>query len=216
MSQNLHLEQMRREYLLGGLRRKNLQDDPIVQFELWLKQALEAKLKDPTAMTVATVDLAGQPSQRMVLLKHLDAQGFVFFTNYQSKKAGDLAANPKISLHFPWHELERQVKIGGVVEKVSKAQTAKYFLSRPQQSQLAAWASKQSASISSRQLLLQQFKTMKQKFSEGQMPVPDFWGGYRVIPQVIEFWQGGSNRLHDRFEYTKQASGEWLIQRLAP
>lgn len=216
MSQTLHLEQIRRDYLLGGLRRENLQDDPIIQFEQWLKQAVDAKLKDPSAMTVATVDATGQPSQRMVLLKHLDAQGFVFFTNYQSKKANDLSVNPKVSLHFPWHELERQVKISGVVEKVSKAQTAKYFLSRPQESQLAAWASKQSASISSRQLLLQQFNAMKQKFSKGEMPVPDFWGGYRVIPHVIEFWQGGSNRLHDRFEYNKQASGEWLIQRLAP
>lgn len=216
MSQTLHLEQIRRDYLLGGLRRENLQDDPIIQFEQWLKQAVDAKLKDPSAMTVATVDATGQPSQRMVLLKHLDAQGFVFFTNYQSKKANDLSVNPKVSLHFPWHELERQVKISGVVEKVSKAQTAKYFLSRPQESQLAAWASKQSTSISSRQLLLQQFNAMKQKFSKGEMPVPDFWGGYRVIPHVIEFWQGGSNRLHDRFEYNKQASGEWLIQRLAP
>jgi pyridoxamine 5'-phosphate oxidase len=222
MNQEINLEDIRRDYLLGGLRRENLLDNPIKQFECWLQQAVDAQIKDPSAMTVATVNAKGQPSQRIVLLKHLDQRGFVFYTNYQSKKAADLAVNPNISLHFPWHMLERQVKICGRVEKVSKTETMQYFLSRPQESQLAAWASKQSRPVSSRQLLMQQFNAMKQKFSKGEIPVPDFWGGYRVIPHSIEFWQGGSNRLHDRFMYQRleqrqeQEAGEWSVERLAP
>jgi pyridoxamine 5'-phosphate oxidase len=211
----IDLEEMRRDYLQGGLHRKDLAEDPIVQFERWLQQSIDAEIPDPTAMTVATVNADGQPSQRIVLLKHLDERGFVFYTNYESHKAQDLAVNPKISLHFPWHVLERQVKICGVATKVSSAESLKYFASRPQESQLAAWASAQSRPVSSRQLLMQQFNAMKEKFKQGQIPLPIFWGGYRVEPKTIEFWQGGGNRLHDRFEYTRTTSG-WSIERLAP
>ncbi|MYM63082.1 pyridoxamine 5'-phosphate oxidase [Pseudomaricurvus sp. HS19] len=211
----MDLEQIRRDYLQGGLRRNDLADCPIQQFEKWLRQAIDAGLPDPTAMTVATVAPDGQPSQRIVLLKHVDTAGFVFFTNYGSHKAKDLEQNPLISLHFPWHPLERQVKICGRAQKVSTAESLKYFASRPKESQLAAWASAQSRPISSRQLLLQQFNAMKEKFSHGQIPLPDFWGGFRVVPSSIEFWQGGSNRLHDRFQYTRAGDG-WQIERLAP
>ena len=212
----MDLESIRREYLLGGLHRKHLDGDPIKQFNFWLRQAVDAKINDPTAMTVATVNAQGQPSQRIVLLKEVTEQGFVFYTNFGSKKAQDIAVNKHVSLHFPWHALERQVKITGVATKVSAAKAAKYFLSRPQESQLAAWASVQSAPISTRNLLLQQFHRMKEKFSHGAIPFPDFWGGFCVEPQSIEFWQGGDNRLHDRFQYTRQKSNEWMIERLAP
>lgn len=212
----MDLEDIRREYLQGGLHREDLADDPIVQFERWLKQTMDAGIQDPTAMTLATVDPFGQPTQRIVLLKHLDARGFVFFTNYESRKAGDIHHNPQVSLHFPWHWLERQVKIVGRAEKVPTTESLKYFLSRPRESQLAAWASAQSKPITSRQLLLQQFQAMKHKFSDGDIPLPDFWGGYRVVPRVIEFWQGGTSRLHDRFEYRRRDSGTWEIERLSP
>ncbi len=212
----MKLEDVRREYLRGGLKREDLAENPITQFEAWLKQAIDAGLQDPTAMTVATVNAEGQPSQRIVLLKQVNDKGFVFYTNYESRKAQDIEANPLVSLHFPWHLLERQVKICGRVEKVSSAESLKYFLSRPEESQLAAWASAQSRPVSSRQLLMQQFNAMKEKFSKGSIPLPDFWGGYRVVPTAIEFWQGGANRLHDRFEYQRQEDGGWEIERLAP
>ncbi len=212
----MKLEDVRREYLRGGLKREDLAENPITQFEAWLKQAIDAGLQDPTAMTVATVNAEGQPSQRIVLLKQVNDKGFVFYTNYESRKAQDIEANPLVSLHFPWHLLERQVKICGRVEKVSSAESLKYFLSRPEESQLAAWASAQSRPVSSRQLLMQQFNAMKEKFSKGSIPLPDFWGGYRVVPTAIEFWQGGANRLHDRFEYQRQEGGGWEIERLAP
>ncbi|GAA6167257.1 pyridoxamine 5'-phosphate oxidase [Sessilibacter corallicola] len=210
------LSGLRRDYTLGELKREELLSDPIEQFELWLKQVIDLGLKDPTAMTVATVDATGQPSQRIVLLKQLDARGFVFYTNYASKKAQDIGQNAKVSLHFPWHALERQVKVCGVAEKVSAAESLKYFSSRPEESQLAAWASHQSHPVESRTLLMSQFQRMKEKFKSGKIPLPDFWGGYRIIPTEIEFWQGGSHRLHDRFVYQKDDDGRWDIQRLAP
>jgi len=212
----MDIDQLRREYLQGGLQLSELAPNPIDQFQHWLKQAVDAQLRDPTAMTVATVSADGQPSQRIVLLKGVDDNGFVFYTNYGSKKATDIAANNKVSLHFPWHELERQVKVCGVAQKVSTAQSMKYFLSRPKESQLAAWASQQSRPISSRQLLMQQFQSMKDKFVKGDIPVPDFWGGFLIVPQQIEFWQGGANRLHDRFQYTANDANGWDIQQLAP
>lgn len=213
---DLHLEDYRREYLQGGLEREDLADDPLEQFSLWMKQVIAAGIPDPNAMTIATVDAGGQPSQRIVLLKHLDEKGFVFYTNLKSRKARELEHNPKVSLHFPWYFLERQVKVCGLAEKISTAETLKYFLSRPRDSQLAAWASQQSNPISSRALLLQQFEAMKNKFSKGEIPLPDFWGGFRVKPYQIEFWQGGANRLHDRFQYTREANDHWSIQRLEP
>ena len=212
----LDLESLRTEYTKGGLERENLHENPIEQFKRWMQQTIEAKIPDPNAMTVATVGPNGQPSQRIVLLKNLDEKGFVFYTNLKSRKAQDLLQNPKVSLHFPWYFLERQVKVCGVVEQLSTAEVLKYFVSRPRDSQLGAWASHQSRPISSRALLMQQFETMKNKFSKGEIPLPDFWGGFRVKPHQIEFWQGGAARLHDRFEYNLQADSSWTIKRLEP
>lgn len=213
---DLSLEDFRREFTQGGLRRESLASSPFEQFEVWMRQALASGISDPNAMTVATVDADGQPSQRIVLLKHADDRGFVFYTNLGSQKAQDLAHNPKISLHFPWHMLERQVKIRGVAEPLSATEVLSYFVSRPRESQLGAWASHQSQKISSRELLMQQFDAMKRKFARGDIPVPDFWGGYRVIPSYIEFWQGGAHRLHDRFLYSRGADNTWSIDRLEP
>ena len=212
----LDLESLRTEYTKGGLERENLHENPIEQFKRWMQQTIEAKIPDPNAMTVATVGPNGQPSQRIVLLKNLDEKGFVFYTNLKSRKAQDLLQNPKVSLHFPWYFLERQVKVCGVVEQLSTAEVLKYFVSRPRDSQLGAWASHQSRPISSRALLMQQFETMKNKFSKGEIPLPDFWGGFRVKPHQIEFWQGGAARLHVRFEYNLQADSSWTITRLEP
>jgi len=213
---SLDLASLRKEYTKGGLEREDLHENPIEQFNRWMQQTVDAQLPDPNAMTIATVDASGQPSQRIVLLKQLDDRGFVFFTNLNSHKAQDLKQNPKISLHFPWYFLERQVKVCGVAEQLSTAEVLKYFVTRPRDSQLGAWASQQSRPISSRALLLQQFESMKNKFAKGEIPVPDFWGGFRVKPHLIEFWQGGSARLHDRFQYRLQADSTWAIQRLEP
>ncbi|XOV78452.1 MAG: pyridoxamine 5'-phosphate oxidase [Aestuariibacter sp.] len=207
---------LRRDYILDTLDFDKLKPDPFEQFEIWLQDAIKAEIKDPTAMTVATVDATGQPSQRIVLLKDVSQSGFVFYTNLESRKANELNLNPRISLHFPWHVMERQVKVCGEATKVTTAEAAKYFLSRPKGSQLAAWASQQSKPISTRQMLMQKLDEVKQRFAEGEMSLPKFWGGYRVIPHEIEFWQGGKDRLHDRFVYQKQPNGDWQIQRLMP
>lgn len=212
----MDLESLRREYLKGGLHRKDLAADPFDQFDLWMQQAIELELTDANAMTVATVGADGQPSQRIVLLKHVDKSGFVFYTNYGSRKARELADNPKISLHFPWHTIERQVKVCGSATKISTAESLKYFLSRPQDSQVAALASRQSSVLSSRTVLMNQFESLKQKFQAGEIPLPDFWGGFRVEATEIEFWQGGAKRLHDRFRYRREADNTWQIDRLAP
>lgn len=210
------IEDIRREYSQGGLRRKDLNDDPIVQFNLWLEQAVAAKLTDPTAMTVATVDQNGMPFQRIVLLKSVDNDGFVFYTNLGSRKAQHIEHNNKVSLHFPWHPLERQVHITGVAEKLTPMENIKYFTSRPKESQLAAIASKQSSRISTRGVLEGKFLELKQKFAKGEIPVPSFWGGYRIRPETIEFWQGGEHRLHDRFLFSQDGQGHWEAERLAP
>lgn len=213
----IDIEKIRREYLAGGLRRGNLQADPVKQFSRWLQEACDSGLQDPTAMVLATVSESGEPSQRIVLLKHFDEEGFVFFTNYESQKAREIAGNNSVSLLFPWHYMDRQVKICGRASKVPASASLKYFASRPNDSQLAAWASQQSARVSSRQFLLQQFATMKAKFAEGKIPVPDFWGGYRVKASRYEFWQGGGKRLHDRFLYEhNNGAADWQISRLAP
>lgn len=212
----MDLESLRREYLYGGLRREGLADSPFEQFSRWMQQAIDLKIGDPTAMTIATVAENGQPSQRIVLLKQFDSDGFVFYTNYGSRKAEELATNARISLHFPWHAIDRQVKIGGVAKKIPTVESLKYFLSRPKGSQLAAIASAQSRVLSSRTLLMNQFESLKQKFKAGAVPFPDFWGGYRVEATEMEFWQGGADRLHDRFRYLLQANGSWKIDRLAP
>ena len=212
----MDLEALRREYMKGGLRRENLKDDPFDQFELWMQQVLELGIVDPTAMTIATVGADGQPSQRIVLLKHFDRKGFVFYTNYGSRKAQELEANARISLHFPWHTADRQVKICGQAARIPTKESLRYFLTRPRESQIAAIASRQSHVLTSRTLLLNQFESIKHKFRAGEIPLPDFWGGYRVVPQEIEFWRGGENRLHDRFRYSLQPDASWQIDRLAP
>jgi len=211
----MELDDIRREYTKGGLRRKDLLPNPIDQFDLWLKQAIDAKLTDPTAMTVATVDERGQPFQRIVLLKNVDDQGFVFYTNLGSRKSKQIENNARVSLHFPWHPIERQVHITGVAEKLSAVENMKYFSSRPKSSQIAAIASKQSSRISARGVLEGKFLELKQKFEAGEIPVPSFWGGYRIKPESIEFWQGGEHRLHDRFLFSKD-NDTWLVDRLAP
>jgi pyridoxamine 5'-phosphate oxidase len=210
------LSDFRKEYTAGRLTSDVLTEHPIDLFKIWLDDAINAKLPDPNAMTVATVDASGQPSQRIVLLKDLSNEGFVFYTNLGSRKAKDLANNAKISLHFPWYFLERQVRVNGVAKALSRAEVAKYFLSRPKDSQLGAWASQQSQPISTRELLVTQFAQMKEKFANGPVPLPDFWGGFRIEPHQIEFWQGGEHRLHDRFEYNIQNNGSWKTQRLMP
>ncbi|MCY9844133.1 pyridoxamine 5'-phosphate oxidase [Vibrio caribbeanicus] len=211
----MEIDDIRREYAKGGLRRKDLLQNPIDQFDLWLQQAIDANLSDPTAMTVATVDASGQPFQRIVLLKEVDYKGFVFFTNFGSRKAQQIANNGKVSLHFPWHSLERQVHITGVAEKLPMSENIKYFSSRPKGSQLAAIASKQSSRISARGVLEAKFLELKQKFDDGDIPVPSFWGGFRIKPESIEFWQGGEHRLHDRFLFSRD-NESWNIDRLAP
>jgi pyridoxamine 5'-phosphate oxidase len=211
----MSLEENRREYDYGKLSRESLLDNPFDQFTLWMNQAIEAGVQDPTAMSVATVSSEGKPWQRMVLLKGFDEQGFVFYTNLGSRKAKEIESNAQVSLHFPWLQLDRQVIVGGRAHRLSTAEVMKYFLSRPKGSQLAAWASKQSSRINSRQALETQFAQIKQKFAKGEIPLPDFWGGYLVVPEEIEFWQGGENRLHDRFCFTRDNDG-WTIARLSP
>jgi len=211
------LSQFRREYLKGGMKRVDLDTDPVLQFSSWFEQARKTEIADPTAMILATVGKSGQPSQRTVLLKYFDEKGFVFFTNFGSRKAAEIKENTKVSLLFVWLELERQVMVNGIAAKITTAESAKYFMSRPKESQMAAWVSSQSHPVSSRQLLLQKFQEMKHKIGEGKVPLPSFWGGYRVEPREIEFWQGRKNRLHDRFLYTKESgSGDWSVDRLAP
>ncbi|MFV0477903.1 MAG: pyridoxamine 5'-phosphate oxidase [Parahaliea sp.] len=206
----------RREYLAGGLDRDSLDDCPLQQFERWLAQAVEAGLRDPTAMVLSTIDSSGCPWQRIVLMKGMSQEGFVFYTNLGSNKAQDIAGEPRVSLLFPWNELERQVIIGGVARRLSLAESAHYFASRPRESQLAAWASRQSRPVSARTVLELQMRAMRAKFDRGEVPLPDFWGGYRVQPQRIEFWQGGAHRLHDRFRYERNTKGSWQIEQLQP
>jgi pyridoxamine 5'-phosphate oxidase len=206
---------MRRDFESEGLDREHLNDDPVAQFQAWFNDARSAGILEPNAMSLATTGSDQMPDLRTVLLKYFDSQGFVFYTNYGSRKARELDENPRAALLFPWIGLNRQVRIQGKVEKVSKAESLRYFASRPRGSQLGAWVSEQSKAITSRGLLEQKVAEMKRKFSSGEIPLPNFWGGYRVVPERIEFWQGRPSRLHDRFEYVREADG-WTIQRLQP
>ena len=207
---------LRRSATGFALDRDDLEDDPIVQFEDWFRYACETVALDPNAVALSTVDSEMRPSSRTVLLKSFDERGFVFYTNYDSKKAAQIEENPNVSLLFFWSEAARQVKIRGTAERIPTAESLAYFLSRPRGSQIGAWVSAQSSVISSRSLLENKFQEIKQKFRDKDVSLPSFWGGYRVVPDQIEFWQGRRNRLHDRFEYTKQDDGSWSIVRLAP
>lgn len=206
---------LRREYRIAPLHRADLDPDPFVQFDTWFKAALQVEAMDPNAMSIATVAADGQPSMRTVLLKYYGSDGFVFYTNLGSRKAQEIEGNSQVALLFYWHELHRQIKIHGRAERISAADTLAYFMRRPRDSQIGAWVSRQSSIISSRSVLENKFAEMKQKFGSGKVPLPSFWGGYRVIPTSIEFWQGRENRLHDRFLFTAEA-GRWSSARLAP
>lgn len=212
----MDISNLRREYRLSGISRTDLLPDPVAQFSHWFDQARDAGIDDPNAMILATVDGQGQPRQRTVLLKYYDNDGFVFFTNLESAKAKHIAENSKVCLLFPWLAFERQVIVDGIAERISTADSVRYFMSRPHDSQLAAWVSNQSQPLSSRQVLLQKFDEIKRKFAAGEVPMPSFWGGYRVRHHRLEFWQGREQRLHDRFEYTQASDARWHIERLAP
>lgn len=212
----MDVSDLRRSATGAGLEREHLDADPIVQFERWFSDACGPDRMDPNAMTLSTVDADKRPASRTVLLKYFDDRGFVFFTNLESRKASHIAANANVALLFFWRELGRQISIRGTAAKIPSAETLKYFATRPRGSQIGAWVSSQSSIISARSLLEAKFEELKQKFRDGDVPLPSFWGGYRVAPLEIEFWQGRENRLHDRFLYTRQDNDRWRIDRLAP
>lgn len=207
---------LRRSSTGPALEREDLHEDPTVQFERWFGEACGADRLDPNAMTLSTADAESRPASRTVLLKYFDERGFVFFTNLESRKAGHIAVNDNVALLFFWPELGRQVSIRGRAARLPTAETLKYFATRPRGSQIGAWVSSQSSVISTRSLLEAKFEELKQKFRDREVPLPSFWGGYRVTPLEIEFWQGRDNRLHDRFVYTRQDDDRWRIDRLAP
>ena len=210
------LSDLRREYSFRPLRRSDLDENPMRQFELWFNEALTVEAMDANAVSLATATSAGQPSLRTVLVKYYDENGFVFYTNMGSKKAIEIGDNPHVALLFYWHELHRQVKVTGRAERIGAAESVKYFRRRPRDSQIGAWVSQQSTALSSRAALEAKFKEAIQKFKDGEVPFPKFWGGYRVVPDTIEFWQGREKRLHDRFQYERNEAGEWHAERLAP
>jgi len=212
----MNVSALRRSATGFALDREDLADDPVIQFEEWFRYACETVPMDPNAVSLSTVDSQNKPSSRTVLLKYFDENGFVFFTNFESKKAEHIVANPNVALLFFWSDAARQVKIQGTAEKIPASETLKYFVSRPRGSQIGAWVSAQSSVISSRSLLEAKFQEIKRKFKNKDVPLPSFWGGYRVVPEEIEFWQGRRNRLHDRFQYTRRQDGGWDIERLAP
>ena len=211
-----HLSELREDYTQHALRSGDLAACPFAQFETWFADAERAQVTEPNAMCLATVSPEGQPSTRVVLLKGFSERGLVFYTNYQSRKAAELEANPRVSANFLWLPLQRQVNVSGRVERVSKSETLQYFTSRPLASRLGAWSSPQSQVIASRQILEDRLEQMKRQFADGEVPLPEHWGGYRIVPECFEFWQGGGGRLHDRFQYRRNAEGAWPVVRLAP
>jgi pyridoxamine 5'-phosphate oxidase len=206
----------RYEHAARGLRRRDLDPDPIKQFSNWFTAAIEAEIRDVNAMSLATAGRDAKPSVRVVLLKGFDQDGFVFFTNYESEKGVQLEANPYAALAFYWIELDRQIRIAGKTERTSRQESEGYFHSRPIGSQLGAWASRQSEVLDGRRVLDAHMVEMTERFGDNPIPLPPHWGGYRVKPDTMEFWQGRPNRLHDRFRYRRQTDGSWLIERLAP
>ncbi len=212
----MDLHELRQEYSLQAFDVADADPSPMEQFRIWFQEATEAELLEPNAMSVATVEASGQPCQRTVLLKYFDNDGFVFFTNYESRKGRQIDENPKVSAHFLWLPLQRQVEIHGIASKVSTAESLKYFARRPRDSQLGAWVSQQSQVISSRSLMEEKLAQLKRKFAAGEIPLPSFWGGYQIRPRRFEFWQGRPSRLHDRIEYLPDSDGRWYRQRLSP
>ena len=212
----MRFSDQRRQYTLGGLRRADLAEDPLEQFLAWQHQAIEAGLADPTACVLATLQPDQTMRQRMVLMKGVDARGLLFYTNYRSGKAAALAECDQASMLFPWNELDRQVSVSGAVERASDEESDAYFASRPRDSQLGAWASAQSQEIENREALMQQLADVSARFGEGEITRPSHWGGYRLIPVSWEFWQGGENRLHDRFRYLRNDDSSWQATRLQP
>ncbi len=207
---------MRKEYARASLREADVDPDPIRQFGAWFREAEAAAVPEPYAMTLATADGRGRPSARVVLMRGCDDRGFAFFTNYDSRKGRELVANPFAALVFFWHELERQVRVEGRVERTSEAESDAYFHARPPGARIGAWASLQSEVVPSREALEARMRGIERRFPEGDIPRPPHWGGYRVVPDVVEFWQGRPNRLHDRLRYRRGEGGGWLIERLSP
>jgi pyridoxamine 5'-phosphate oxidase len=215
----MQLADIRRDYARAGLRRADLNANPIAQFQSWFedaKSALEKKFLDVNAMTLATADKNGKPSARIVLLKGLDERGFIFYTNCKSRKGRELSQNPNAALTFFWAELERQVCVAGKIKKLSRAESEKYFQSRPRASQIAAWASGQSSVLKNREALEIKWSELEKKFPGEKIPLPPNWGGLVLRPERIEFWQGRPSRLHDRFQYSRQKNNSWKLERLAP
>jgi len=212
----MDIGELRKNYTKAELSEESIDKDPFKQFEIWFKQACDAEINEPNAMSLATSSKDLNVTVRTVLLKLFDKNGFVFFTNYESEKAKQINENPNVAVVFPWLILERQIIITGTASKVSTAESLKYFSTRPRGSQLGAWISQQSSVITSRSLLEMKLDEIKRKFMDGEIPLPSFWGGYRIVPKTIEFWQGRPNRLHDRIRYSLQNDGNWKIERLAP
>lgn len=211
----MNLADLRREYTVGGLRRADLNPNPVAQFQKWFDEALKAQLVEPSAMTLATVAQDGTPSSRIVLLKGAEERGFMFFTNYESRKGRELAGNSRAALTLFWPELEREICLVGTVTKTTRADSEKYFAMRPRGSQLGAWVSRQSTVVPDRAFLESRLQEVERQFANRDVDTPSYWGGYLLTPSRIEFWQGRPNRLHDRFQYTKQ-DGSWRIERLSP
>lgn len=209
------IARFRAAYTRSGLAETELRADPVEQFAAWFADAVRAGLREPTAMVLATATPDGTPSARLVLLKGYDAEGFTFFTNRGSRKGVELAANPRAALVFPWHDLERQVRVEGQVSVAPHEPSAAYFATRPRGAQLGAWASRQSSVLADRRALEERTARMAERFADGPVPLPEFWGGYRVRPDAVEFWQGRADRLHDRLRYRRSGPG-WLVERLAP
>ncbi len=212
----MDISHLRQSYTKGSFNESDLVDSPFEQFERWFREAEKCEVEEPNAMCLATADTKGLPSTRVVLLKDFSEKGLTFYTNYESLKAKQLDANPQAAANFLWLPLQRQVNVTGRVERISKAESLKYFLSRPFGSQLGAWASPQSKVITSRSILEAKLDQMKRKFADGKVPLPDHWGGYRIVPDSFEFWQGRDSRLHDRFIYRRKELGQWAVERLAP
>jgi pyridoxamine 5'-phosphate oxidase len=211
-----HLARLRKEYTSAGLTESAADPDPIAQFRRWFDTALGADLHEPNAMTLATATPEGRPSARIVLLKGFDERGFVFYTSYEGRKSEEIEANPHCALVFYWGELERQVRVEGHVSRIPEEESDEYFGSRPRGSQLGAWASEQSRPVEGRDALEERLRNLEAEYEGREVPRPPFWGGYRVEPEVIEFWQGRENRLHDRLVYRRSDDGEWERERLQP